>query len=188
MIKILNRAYVLLLAGVFTGCATTPNTATLPPVPQGFVLVREYVDSFKTDQSDEYRKVQLGWDYDKKSAVERQFDMKGNVISEETIPALTLKATDAEMKYAYGLVKSDARLANKVARPDAVFYGGFSLREAAGNCGPESRCVHVMVSGSGGQESIAHAIIDLAARKIINHEYHGEYPGGVKPSNTKNAR
>jgi hypothetical protein len=188
MIKIFKRADLLLLAVVFAGCATTTKTATLPPAPEGFVLIREYVDSFKTAQGDEYREVHLGWDYDKKSAVERQFDMNGNTISEEIVAALTLKASDAEMNYAYGLVKSDVRLADKVARPDAAFYGGFSLREANGACGPGSRCVHVMVSGGDGQESIVHAIVDLAARKIINHEYHGEYPGGVEPSNTNNAR
>jgi hypothetical protein len=184
MIRPLRFALLLFLAA---GCAPTKITTKLAPAPAGFVLVREYVDSFKTDHGDEYRQVQLGWDYDLKSAVERQSDMKGKLISQTKIAALTLKATDQEMAYAYGLIKADKRLAPKVARADAVFYGGFSLREPTGECGMQSRCVHVMVSGGAeGRESIAHAIVDLAAGKIVNHDYRGEYPDGVTPLKAKN--
>jgi hypothetical protein len=180
------RALISLFTLGLGACANTPANP-LPAAPKGFVLVREYVDSFKTEKGDEYRKVQIGWDYQQQVAVEKFFDMSGKSISETPMPNLTLRATEAEMSYAYALVRSHPHLRKRLSeRQDVKFYGGFSLREPKGSCAQGSRCVHVIVSGGAdGQENVAHAIVDLAARKVVNSKYQGRYPEGVAPNSLK---
>jgi hypothetical protein len=172
----------VLISMTLLACANTSRTA-LPPAPEGFVLVREYVDSFKTDKGDEYRKVQIGWDYQQQVAVEKFFELSGEKISEKALPGLTLRATDTELTFAYALVRQHPSLEKRLkTRKDAEFFGGFSLREPEGECVKGSRCIHVIVSGGvQGQENIAHAIVDLASRRVVNPNYQGQFPQGIAP-------
>jgi hypothetical protein len=169
-------------------------TQTLPK-PSGFVLVREYVDSVKTDAGDVYQKVQYGWDYDQGVAVERIYrlqeqsgrisDNANKLISEQAQPGLTLKTTEAELQYAYALVRSHRDLKIVCMRQDARFYGGFSLRndDVSNRCGVKSRCIHVIVSGGpNGEEALVHAIVDLALGQVIDAHYQGSEELANKPS------
>jgi hypothetical protein len=153
--------------------------------PTGFVLVREYIDSVKTAAGDSYQKIQYGWDYQRGVAVQRFISMDGTFLSESLEPGLTLETTPAELEYAFALVRKDAVLASIVARKDARFYGGFSLRVPATQaengvpadsaCRAKSRCIHVVVSaGHDGEVSLAHAIVDLAAQKVVDPLYRGD--------------
>jgi hypothetical protein len=170
------KIYVPLTALMLAGCAG--SLPPLPPAPMGVVRVREYVDSVKTDSGDQYQRVEYMWDYDRKSAVKVISSMDGQRLSETLEPDLTLVTTEAELNYAYALVRRDARLGKLVNRTDAHFAGGFALRSnGEPGCGAGSRCIHVIVSGGNdGEVPIVHAIVDLATRKITAPFYSGVSP------------
>lgn len=146
--------------------------------PSGFVLVREYVDSIKSETGDQYQKVQYGWDYDLGSAKIRTYSMEGKLLSDEAAPDLTLNTSDSELAYAFALVRSHPNLKAASARPDATLYGGFSYRygddksPAAALCRAKSRCVHVFISGGiSGETLYAQAIVDLASGKVVDPNF-----------------
>lgn len=185
------KTFLIVLSCVaLSACSSTankPSTATIEAPaakrPTGLVIVRDYVDSVKTDHGDQYQKIQYGWDYDRGTAIERISTLEGELISEKAWPTLTLRATDAEMEYAYSLVRADQRLKSTAERKDARFYGGFSfadrehLDDPNRPCQEKSRCVHVMVSGGpNGEENIAHAIVDLALGQVVIPNYDGQSP------------
>ena len=152
--------------------------------PSGFVLVREYVDSVKTDKGDEYRQVQYGWDYDQGSAVQRISSMDGKLMSSQAIPELTLETTPNELEYAFELVRNDPALAAIARRADANIYGGFSLKGNASDlssppahaaCLAKSRCIHIIISGGlDGEVALGHAIVNLATGLVVDANYRGE--------------
>jgi hypothetical protein len=158
-------------AALVSACAST-STSKLPAAPSGYVKVHDYVDSTKTATGDQYQRVEMGWSYDEKSAIRTISSLDGKQISREKLPAVTLRATDAEMEFAYALVRAEPSLREQTRRKDAIFQGGFSLREPNTVCGEGSRCVHVMISdGIVGHALFAHAIVDLAAGKIVEKHY-----------------
>lgn len=169
------------------GCAHRSNSeaaTTTPTRPSGYVMVREYVDSVKTDRGDVYQKVQYGWDYDQGSAVQRISSMDGKLISAHAEPNLTLETTPKELEYAFALVRQHPELRKMASRSDALISGGFSLttdpsevNSGAANteCGAKSRCIHVIISGGvDGEKSLAHAIVNLASGIVVDPHYRGE--------------
>jgi hypothetical protein len=173
---------VIVLNLIFTSCAHREVSETTQSYqkPSGFVLVREYIDSVKTDAGDIYQKVQYGWDYDQGMAVERIYDLQDQLISQQTQEGMTLETTEPELQYAYWLVRQHRDLKKVCARKDARFYGGFSLRNGSDTqakpriCVSKSRCVHVIVSGGpNGEEALAHAIVDLALGQVVDAHFQG---------------
>lgn len=147
--------------------------------PSGFVLVREYVDSFKSESGDQYQKVQFGWDYDQGAAIKRTFTMAGEPIATAVHPEITLRATDAELAYAFALVRAHPDLKAAAKRSDANLYGGFAFRNGEGQspaerfCRAKTRCIHVIISaGVAGEIFLGHAIVDLASGKVIDSKFH----------------
>ena len=152
--------------------------------PSGFVLVREYIDSVKTDHGDKYQKVQYGWDYAQGAAVQRISSMDDKLISAQPQPNLTLETTPNELAYAFELVRLHPALSDIAKRTDARIYGGFSLKTdsrdvgatpANAACGAKSRCIHVIISGGlAGEKPLAHAIVNLASGLVVDANYRGE--------------
>lgn len=185
-IQSLAAACVIALAACSSTTTKPSVSASQTPAiqkPSGFVSVRQYVDSVKTENGDQYQNVEYGWDYDRGVAIERISTLDGALVSKKEWPSLTLRATDAEMEYAYSLVRADPRLSATAERKDARFYGGFSftdrehLDDPKRPCQEKSRCVHVMVSGGpSGEENIAHAIVDLALGQVVIPHYEGQIP------------
>jgi hypothetical protein len=163
---------LLMPADRFVRAVDVENAST---PPSGYVLVREYVDSVKTPDGDQYQRVSYGWDYERGVAVERRETMEGHKISESEIPALTMIATDPEMNYAYYLVTHHPDLSAIARRSDARMYGGFSYREPDDpHCNRGARCVHVMISGGiDGEKALGHAIVDLMSRRVVYPFYDG---------------
>ncbi len=172
---------------LFSGCAhRTASEALSAGIarPSGYVMVREYVDSVKTERGDEYQKVQYGWDYDQGVAMQRISSMDGKLIRAQAEPDLTLETTPNELEYAFNLVRQHPALSNLAKRADARIYGGFSLKTdprdiastpANAACGAKSRCIHVIISGGQtGEESLAHAIVNLASGAVVDANYRGE--------------
>ena len=172
---------------LFSGCAhRTASEALGADIarPSGYVMVREYVDSVKTERGDEYQKVQYGWDYDQGVAMQRISKMDGTLISAHAEPDLTLETTPNELEYAFDLVRKHPELSDFAKRADARFYGGFSHktdpRDIASTpanvaCGALSRCIHVIISGGvTGEQSLAHAIVNLASGLVVDANYRGE--------------
>lgn len=173
---------------LISGCAhqmRNPDTSAATFArPKGYVMVREYVDSVKTDHGDEYQKVQYGWDYDQGLAVQRISSMDGKLISAQAEPDLTLETTPNELEYAFELVRLHPELSAIAKRSDARIYGGFSLKTDPRDlsntpanlaCGAKSRCIHVIISGGvTGEKSLAHAIVNLASGSVVDANYRGE--------------
>ena len=183
-----SKAALGLVIALLSSCAhqtrsKAANDATSAR-PTGYVLVREYVDSVKTQHGDEYQKVQYGWDYDQGVAVRRISNMSGKLISAQAEPNLTLETTPNELAYAFSLVRLHPELSSVTTRTDALMHGGFSLTtdpteviSSAANtaCGAKSRCIHVIISGGiDGEKSLAHAIVNLASGIIVDANYRGE--------------
>lgn len=175
-------AIALLSGCVHKESLETQSVATIAR-PSGYVMVREYVDSVKTERGDEYQKVQYGWDYDQGCAILRISTMDDKLISESAEPDLTLETTPNELEYAFELVRNDPALSGIAKRADSRLYGGFSLTTdprdlttpANKACGAKSRCIHVIISGGiNGEESLAHAIVNLASGLVVDANYRGE--------------
>jgi hypothetical protein len=182
----LKRA-ILGLVTVLCACATQQSVIPKPVAPAGIVVVRDFVDPVKTANGDVYMKIQYAWDYDRGVAIVRKRSMDDTLIDEQLEPGLTLETTEPELAYAFDLIRSDATLGPIAARKDARLYGGFSLRvpntQAANGiaadlvCRAKSRCIHIMISGgNNGETSLAHAIVDLASRRIVDPNYRGDTP------------
>ena len=186
MSAFINNVRIGLTIAVLSGCAhqNSIKTTTAVARPSGFVLVREYVDSVKTDHGDEYRKVQYGWDYDQGVAVQRISNMDDKLISTRAEPNLTLETTPNELEYAYSLIRQHPDLRKIASQKDALLHGGFSLTTdpnevnsgpANSQCGLKSRCIHIIISGGlDGEKSLAHAIVNLASGLIVDAHYRGE--------------
>jgi hypothetical protein len=166
---------ISLVAGCANQLATNPNAALKP---SGFVLVREHVDSVKTDLGDQYQRIQYGWDYDIGSAKVITYSMEGELLSTEVANDLTLNTSEAELAYGFELVRSNKELKAASAKPDATLYGGFSYRNATDEspaavfCRSKSRCIHVLISGGvAGEILYGHAIVDLASGKVVDPRF-----------------
>ena len=177
-------------AALLSGCAQQNSKGASATAvasiarPSGYVMVREYVDSVKTDHGDEYQKVQYGWDYDQGLAIQRISSMDGKLIRAQVEPDLTLETTPNELEYAFELVRNHPALSDIAKLPDARIYGGFSLKTdprdgatpANSACGAKSRCIHVIISGGvAGEKPLAHAIVNLASGLVVDANYRGEY-------------
>lgn len=176
-------AAIALISGCAHDLSNTETSAATVARPKGYVLVREYVDSIKTDHGDEYRRVQYGWDYDQGAAVQRISSMDDKLISALIEPNLTLATTAKELEYAFALVRQHPELSKIANRKDANIYGGFALKtdpnEVSSSpanvaCGAKSRCIHVIISGGlDGEASLAHAIVNLASGHVVDAHYRG---------------
>jgi hypothetical protein len=183
-------------ACLITACASKPVAEISPPAPTGIVVVRDYVDSIKTSSGDVYRKVQYAWDYTRNVAIIRQYQLDGTLISIDDEPALTLETTDAELAYAFSLVRNDPQLGSIARQKGTRLYGGFSLRVASlapssdraadNHCRAKTRCIHVMMSGGkDGELALGHAIVDLSVHKIVDHQYSNPAPQGASSASAK---
>ena len=171
-----------LLMGVFSvmaSCAHKP--ADMPGKPEGFVLIREYVDAIKSETGDQYQKVQYGWDYDRGVAVKRTYQLDGKPIAVEEHPELTLATSTAELEYAFSLVRKHPVLQAASKRSDATLHGGFAFRFGDGNspaerfCREKSRCIHVIISaGLAGEVFLGHAIVDLASGSVVDPKFNSD--------------
>jgi len=148
-----------------------------------YVAVRRYDDVFREAGRDVPVTVEYGWDYRRSSAIERIYDRGGTTLrSERQMPGLTLNVTDAELELAFALARENPELRELLSQPDLNFYGGFSFEEPEDAvCRPGSRCVHVIVSAGDGSRSVAHAIVDLASRKVVHPFYTPPPEAGTKP-------
>jgi hypothetical protein len=168
---------VLLIACGLSACAATPTPQAqtdgeklgLGPRPSGKALVREYLDTNKVDERTEERWVRLYWDYSRGVAVEERTSKSTGAMQSIDQPGMSLSATPTELERAFALVRGHPDLKATLDRTDIDFFGGFRLMEMDDpNCGAKTRCVHVIISGPpNGQTSVAHAIVDLMADRVV---------------------
>jgi len=195
----LTFRYSTALAALVLAACAGGNTALRSPtldhiatlqLPDGHdaVLVREYDDEVKLGDGREQRMhVAYLWDYTAAVARERQTAPDGSLLSDRTLPALTLNATAAELAYAVALLRQDAAI-NARFTDDSDIYGGFSQREPGdAHCDLGSRCIHVIVSRDSGRYKVAHAIVDLQRGRVVDPDYDPEL-GGIAEVNQKAAR
>ena len=178
-----RTGFLLLSLLALAACQSRPPAQTLGRTdrpeptgavlaPSGQVVVREYVDPQKIDGKEVYFRIRYVWDYAQGTALFQRFSLDGDLLESTPQPGLTLETTDAEMAYAYQLVREDRELGPRVARADAVFQGGFSVLGAEKPaCVPGPSCIRVFVQGGeDAREPLVNAIVDLAGRRIVSRD------------------
>lgn len=167
------------VGGIGASVTKSSHTIHLPD----YVAVRRYDDVFREEGRNVPVTVEYGWDYRRSSAIERIFERGGSTLrSERAMPGLTLNVTDAELELAFALAREYPELKGLLNQPDLNFYGGFSYEDAEDAvCRAGSRCVHVIVSAGDGNRSVAHAIVDLASRKVVHPFFTSPPEAGMKP-------
>ena len=156
-----------------TGPGVSATKASRDIVLPSYVVVRRYDDVFREDDRNVPVTVEYGWDYLRRSAIERVYARGSDTLrSERAIAGLTLNVSDAELELAFALVREEPQLATVLSQPQLNFYGGFSYEEADDpDCGAGSRCIHVIISAGDGQRAVAHSIVDLATRRVVHPFY-----------------
>ena len=134
------------------------------------VVVRDYVEPMKMDGRDEDRRVQYVWNYSRGLTQRRVWNAGGDGYEVLDMPGLTLNATQAELDYAFSVVRDDRHYAD-VMTPDTLLQGGFSVREANSECDARARCIHVFGVRDDGSTRVLHAIFALGTGKIVDYEY-----------------
>lgn len=186
------RLVVVALVVALSGCAGMRageggSAAVLAHVPhettpagEQVVVIRDYVELDKVEDRDVRRRVQYVWNYSRGTTQRRVWDEAGVAYETTDLPEMTLNATDPEMAWAYDQVRADPYYAGKLVASD-YFWGGFSVREAHGDCGTGTRCVHVFAMRDQGRERVLHAIFDLASGKVVDHDYDAALGGVGQP-------
>jgi hypothetical protein len=151
------------------GNAVRVDKASASIVLPAYVPVRRYADVFTVDGVNRKVVVEYGWDYARGLVVETVYDAEGTLVTRTDKPGYTLSFSDRELELAIALAREDARLRDVLAADDLNFYAGFPYREPdRPDCSAQSRCVHVIVSAGDGQRHVAHAIVDLMTRRVVN--------------------
>lgn len=184
----------LVAAIALTGCASNLQTRadTAPElvasdVPEsgrmhGIVVNRRYGDFFMVDGKEVRREIELAWDYDRGTAVQRTYDTSGKLLQTEDLREAQMRLTPAEDERLHALVLGHPALKDVVNNPDVVIWGGgFLLREAGDRwCDFGSRCVHaIMSTGPGLTVPVAHAIVDLQRDRVVYPFYNASDDAAV---------
>lgn len=135
-----------------------------------YVPVRRYQDVFTFDGKNQGVVVEYGWSYKDGTTVETVRDISsGAVVSREDLTSTSISFTDRELELAIALAREHPQLRDVLAATDLNFYAGFAYRDSKDTaCGERTRCVHVIVSAGDGQRHVAHAIVNLMARKVVH--------------------
>ena len=177
-----------LAIAMLAACATAPPTrlgSTIDHVPtmtlpdgHVAVLVRSFEDEVKLpDGTEERRRVEYLWDYSAGIARERHLTMAGAVLSDETLPFVTMHAIEAELDFAVTLLRANPEIDARFTA-DTDIYGGFAFREPGhAICDAGSRCIHVIVSRDQGRFKVAHAIVDLQTARVVDDDYDPDLGG-----------
>jgi hypothetical protein len=172
-----RQAVVMLaLLGFLAGCATTSPSASIGRVDSRADLAghrvevtRVYEHEVKTEQGNQWQRVEYGWDYTDAVAYELTTDLEGNRLAFRQLPGQVLRATEREQQVAGDLVRRHPGLAEAAATPGAIFHSGFILMERDHpHCHLGSRCVYVLVVTDNGNNKIVQAIVDLQTAQVVD--------------------
>ena len=143
------------------------------------LVIRRYDDVFSEHGKNLPVTVEYAWDYRRGLGIERVYTRDGQPYSQRDLPGQTMNFTDTEIELAFALAREDEGLHTLLSQPDLRFYGGFAYRDLDDpGCGEASRCVHVIVSaGADGERAVAHDIVDLQQRKVVQPFFGPENPG-----------
>ncbi len=145
------------------GRATSSVTLTSRPVR----LLRTWQETVKVNGRDYPRTVRLVFDYAKGEAREESFDPRGVLRVTKRYNQTLPVPSKQEIEEAYDIVRADPALASIFARFRVVLEGGFPYEEGPGMpCGPDARCVHVLLLSSDRSGLIRRVVVDLGSRTI----------------------
>lgn len=175
----LGRTLGLATLIALAGCATSA-----PPPAAGSIDARSdlaghrvevttvYEHEVKTEQGEQWQRVEYGWDYTAAVAYELTTDLDGNKLMFRQVPGQILRATEREQEVANELVRRHPALAATAATAGAAFEGGFILMERDHlHCHLKSRCVYVLVSTDNGRNKIIQAIVDLQTEQVVDTNF-----------------
>lgn len=146
----------------------------------GYVTARRVSDFIMVAGKEHRRVVEYGWDYDRAQGVRKTFDDDGDLLETRQIPAANIPLTPIEVARVHALVHAQPELTSLFDKPDVVIWGdGFAYRDPNDpDCGPGTRCIHVIVAADYGDTAIDHAIVDLQNDRVVHPFYQ---PSDIHP-------
>lgn len=146
--------------------------ATAPASQRHEEVLRSWQDRVKIDGRDEYRLVEIVFDYGLGVARRRVYDAQDSLISDEVLAGQP-RPTTAEIDEAFDTVLRDPEFGQLARSVNAIIDGGFLLREAPGKpCAPPARCLQVYMLSESGHEEHQRLIVDLNPQgRIVYRDY-----------------
>jgi hypothetical protein len=155
---------------------TTPPKRKTPPIAttageHRTRLLHSYMDTIKEDGRDVERRVDVVFDYTEGIAHHLIYGLDGALISDVAITANQPQPSSEEIAEAQAVLMADPELSGIVQRTGAVFEGGFVLEEAAGACGPRTRCLQILLLSSDRYGLVRRVVVDLTKQGIAYSNY-----------------
>lgn len=156
--------------------ASADATAIGRPADRTWVERRSWEHEVKeADGGLRRERVVLGWDYGRALAIERHYDVTGQLLSERQLAGMVLRATEEEQEWAFDLVRRHPDLRASVTAPYVHLYGGFiHMLPDDPHCHEKSRCVYVFASLEDGSRKVAQAIVDLQSNQVVYPHFEPE--------------
>lgn len=147
----------------------------------GYQFARRYDDVVRIDGRSVQQTVEYGFDYDRALTVRRIYDPAGTLVSEDELPAESLRANPAEEARLLELVQTHPDLGPKMNEPGLLVHaGGFVVREPDDPyCGLGSRCLRFIVSKGDGSIPHIHAVVDLVSDRVVHPFYDDTSPAAM---------
>ena len=135
-------------------------------------VLRSWLDRVKIDGHEEHRFVEIVFDYELGVARRLIYDAQDSLIYDGVLAGQP-RPTTAEIDEAFDTVRWDPEFGQLARSVNAIFDGGFLLREAAGKpCAPPARCLQVYMLSEDGHEELQRPIVELNPRgRIVYRDY-----------------
>jgi hypothetical protein len=183
----LMPAVLALLA--LAGCASTPRTGPARATPEliasdvpdagrmkGIVINRSYEDFFVHDGVETRRRIELAWDYERATAIQRTYDLDGKLLRTEDLASAEMRLTPAEDDRVKALVLGYPDLRSIATEPGVVIWaGGFVMRKQGDRyCDRGTRCIYAILAKDGGFKPLRRAIVDLQRDRVVYPDFDAE--------------
>jgi hypothetical protein len=172
---------ILLVAAAVDGAHAQPpsdaqdalsSQMAAPATQHDESVLRSWHDRVKIDGRDQTRFVEIVFDYGLGVARRRIYDAQDSLISDEVLAGQP-RPSIAEIEEAFDTVRRDPELGGLARSVNAIFDGGFLLREAAGKrCAPPARCLQVYLFSESGHDVHRRPIVDMNPQaRIVYRDY-----------------
>lgn len=118
-------------------------------------------------------RIELAFDYDRGTAVERVLSPEGELIDERPTGRIP-SASDAEIARATEILRDDHDFARLILERDVILDGGFVLTEPDGSarCAVGTRCLQIFgFARHDAHRALFCAVVDLVDREIAYRDY-----------------
>lgn len=180
MLQISSTVILVLLAAAAT---LSPAAASEAPRPATVELLRSWSDVRRADDGRlEPVRIELAFDYERGTAVERVLSPEGELLRERPTDRIP-SASDREIARAKEILGDDLELARLVLERDVILDGGFVLTEAdpEARCAAGTRCIQIFgFARHDAHRALFCAVVDLTDGAIAYRDYWNIGGGGAQ--------